>query len=76
MRDTSALDMRKPKIHKQKAAIMQLTMNVASVALGMEALEGLLIEKGVLKDNELMEKLEKVTQAHYAKDEMIPAEDD
>lgn len=68
--------MPKSKIHKQKAAIMQLTLNVASVAVGLEALESLLVEKGVLRDNELMEKLKKVAVEHYAKDEMIPAEDD
>ena len=39
-----------------------LSMNVASVALGIEALEKLLIDKGVLKDDELMQYLEKMVK--------------
>lgn len=34
-----------------------LALHVGSVALAVEALERLLVEKGLLKDNELMEKL-------------------
>ncbi len=68
--------MPKPKLHKQKAAIMQLTVNVASVACGLEALETILVEKGVLKADELMDKLKSIACDHYAKGEMIPAEDD
>jgi hypothetical protein len=33
---------------------------VASVALGIEALELLLVEKGILRDSELMEKLDRL----------------
>lgn len=36
---------------------------IASVALALEALESLLVEKGILKDNEVMEKLQGLAQA-------------
>ena len=55
---------------------MQLTINVGSVAMAVEALETLLVEKGVLKDGELIERLKSVAQKHYAKDEFIPAAND
>lgn len=73
---THALPTKKLKIHKQRAAITALTVNVASVASALEALEQLLLEKGVLKDNELMERLQKVLREHYQKDELIPVSED
>lgn len=47
-------------------------MHVGSVALAVEAMESLLIEKGVLKDNELMDRLQEIAKQHYAIGECIP----
>jgi hypothetical protein len=49
-----------------------LAMHIGSVALAVEALETLLVEKGVLKDNELMTRIEEVSKQYYAKGEFIP----
>lgn len=38
----------------------QKTAQIASIACGLEALDALLVEKGVFRDNELMEKMERV----------------
>jgi hypothetical protein len=76
MPDTAALRTKKPKIHKMRAAFNGLAMNVGSVAMSLEALETILVEKGVLKDGELMERLEKVAREHWAKGEGIPASED
>ena len=70
------LPTKKPKIHKTKAHLVSLAVNVASVAMAIEALEELLVEKGVLQDDELMSRLKKVTQEHWAKGENIPASED
>lgn len=64
------------KIHKKQLLLMSLTSNVASLALAIESLEGLLVEKGILQDNELLERLAVVGQKHYAKGEFIPPGDD
>lgn len=56
--------------------MISLGMNVASVAVAIEALDTLLVEKGVLGDGELMERVKKVAQEHYAKDQLIPPGDD
>jgi hypothetical protein len=67
---------KKLKIHKSKAVLLGLMKNVASIAMALEALETLLLEKGILKENELMERLEKVAREHWAKDENIPVSED
>jgi hypothetical protein len=46
----------------KQAMAQALFANVASVALTIEALEILLVSKGVLRDNELMEALEKLAR--------------
>jgi hypothetical protein len=38
-----------------------LAMHVGSVAVGLESLETLLVEKGILKDDELLERVRKLT---------------
>ena len=50
----------------------QLFNQVSSVALAIESLESLLISKGVLKDNELMEAIEALVRA---KSEQVQAAD-
>ena len=55
---------------------MSLSVNVASLAMGLEALETLLVEKGILKDNELLDKLKEVSTAHYSKGEFLPPSED
>lgn len=67
---------KKHKIHKTRAAISTLALNVGSVAMSIEALETLLIEKGVLKDDELMTRLKQVAQEHWAKGQNIPPSED
>lgn len=52
-----------------------LAMHIGSVALAIEALELLLIEKDILKTDELMEKLKIVSQEHYARGEFIPPDE-
>lgn len=49
-----------------------LAMHVGSVALAVEAMESLLIEKGLLKDGELLERLQEIAKQHYAIGEFIP----
>lgn len=49
----------------------RLTMNAASCAAGLEALEGILVKQGILKENELMAAVkslieQKGDQAHAA----------
>jgi hypothetical protein len=46
----------------KQAMAQALFANVASVALTIEALEILLVSKGILADNELMTALEKLAQ--------------
>ena len=49
-----------------------MAMHVGSVALAVEALESLLLEKGILKDNELLDRLQEIAKQHYAIGELIP----
>lgn len=44
--------------------------------VGFEALEALLIQKRVLKEGELAEKIEVELQKHYSKGELIPNPED
>lgn len=53
-----------------------LAMHIGSVAIAVEALEQILIERGVLKDDELMERIKAVSQEHYAKGEFLTPNDD
>ena len=53
-----------------------LAMHIGSVAIGLEALETLLIEKGILKDDELMERIKKISAEHYAQGHFVPGNDD
>lgn len=53
-----------------------LAMHIGSVAIAVEALEALLVEKGILQDDELMERIKAVTQKHYAAGEFIPPVED
>jgi hypothetical protein len=76
MPDIAATRSKRPPLHKIRAGIHALTCNIASVATAIEALEALLIEKNVLKENELMERLEKVAREHWAKGENIPPSED
>ena len=64
------------KTMRKTFKVAQLAMNIGSVAAAIEALEALLVEKGILKDDELMDKLKTVIQKHYEKGEMLPAVDD
>lgn len=62
-------------IVKQAKKMMRssnLAMHVGSVAIGLESLEQLLVERGVLKQDELMERIQKITREHYAKEEFLP----
>jgi hypothetical protein len=76
MPDTAVLRTKRPKIHKIRQDFKMLTVNIASVATGIEALEQILMEKGVLKDGELMERVRKVAVEHWAKGENIPVSED
>jgi len=49
----------------KQAMAQALFANVASVALTIEALEILLVSKGILADNELMTALEKLAQEKF-----------
>lgn len=49
-----------------------MAMHVGSVALAVEALEAILLEKGILKDNELLDRLQEIAKQHYAIGELIP----
>jgi hypothetical protein len=51
-------------------------MHIGSISAAVEALEQILVEKGVLQPDELMERLGKVLESHYAKGELIPASND
>ena len=53
-----------------------ILMHTASIAAGLEALETLLVEKSVLKDGELMERMKSIMNEHYSKGEMIPPVED
>lgn len=56
--------MKDGKTKRLAAAMLALdndrVQKLASIALGMEALDGLLVEKGVFRDGELLEKMERV----------------
>lgn len=76
MPDIRVLRTKRPKIHKIRRDVLSLTTNIASVATAVEALESLLKEKGILKDDELMTRLKELAQEHWAKGEHIPASED
>lgn len=76
MPDLAVQRTKKPKIHKVKAGMVALTLNVMSVAAAIEALELLLVEKGVLQTGELEKKLDVVKIDHWAKGQNVPPEDD
>jgi hypothetical protein len=59
MRGNLAAEVRKMKKMSKTAA---LAVNVGGVAFAIECLELLLIDKGVLRDNELMEKIKAETE--------------
>ena len=52
-----------------------LALHVGSVAIGLESLESILVEKGILKDDELMERVRKMT-ADKAVTGYLPGGDD
>lgn len=53
-----------------------LAMHVGSVAIAIEALEALLVQRQILNPDELMEKIKILTEEHYAKGNFIaPSED-
>ena len=58
--------MKPKKINKKALAFAQLSMNVASIALGIEALEQIFVEKGVLAENELMGRVESMLKQKEA----------
>ena len=64
------------KIARKLVKSGNLAMHIASVALAVEALEGILVEKGVLKKDELMERLEVIRQQYYAAGDFIPPSED
>jgi hypothetical protein len=53
-----------------------LAMHIGSVAIAIEALESILVEKQVLQPDQLMEKIRVLTQEHYAKGEFMPVTED
>jgi hypothetical protein len=53
-----------------------LAMHVGSLAFAVEALEAILIERGLLNPDELMDRMKKVRDAHWEKGEAIPASED
>lgn len=54
-------------ISRQEASLMEqrLQSNVMSTAAAIEALENLLIEKGILKDDELMAAVKKLVEQKH-----------
>jgi hypothetical protein len=64
------------KIARKLVKNSNLAMHVGSVAIGLEALESLLIEKGVLKDEELMQRINRVAEQQYAKGNFMPVSED
>lgn len=55
---------------------VELAAHVGSVALAVEALERVLVRKGVLADGDLLRELEVVSQEKWAAGEGMPAADD
>lgn len=53
-----------------------ILMNLASVATAIEALELLLIERGVLKNDELMKKVEELARQKAGSNGHLPDDDD
>jgi hypothetical protein len=64
------------KLARKLAKNGSLIVHVGSIAIAVEALEALLVEKGVLKDDELMDRIKDLTQKHYAMGDFIPAAED
>lgn len=64
------------KLARKLVKSSNLAMHVGSVALAIEALELLLVEKGLLGPDELMNRIRIVTTEHYAKGQFIPPEAD
>ena len=53
-----------------------LTMHVGSVAIAVEALEAILTERGILKEDELMNRIRVIAQRHYETGKLNPVMDD
>ena len=53
-----------------------LAMHIGSVAIAVEALEAILVEKGVIEPDTLMEKIKTLSEEHYAKGKFLPASED
>lgn len=51
-----------------------LAMHIGSVALAVEALETILVEKGLLKDDELMQKIQSLSQDYSKRGVDLPAQ--
>jgi hypothetical protein len=64
------------KIARKLLKNSNLAMHVGSVAIAIEALESILIDKGVLKTDELMDRIKQVSSEHYAKGQMLPEMED
>lgn len=54
----------------------QFAMHIGSLAATIEALEEILVEKGILEPDQLMGRLQDVLQKHYSKGELIPPAND
>ena len=71
------LSERKRNIKQAKRLLRNsnLALHVGSVAIGLEALEALMVEKGLLKPDELMERVRTLT-AEKAAQGYLPGQDD
>lgn len=67
-----AMPINRGRIAREEA----LFRNVASVAAGLEALETLLIEKNVLKDGELMDKIKEILLIKQSGNNHMEGDDD
>jgi hypothetical protein len=67
---------RQAKEAKKLLRSSSLMLHVGSLAVAIEALEEILVERGILKPDELMERIKLVNQKHYAKGENISASED
>jgi len=54
----------------------QILLNIASVATAIEALETILIERGVIQDGELMKKIDSIVKMKAWKHDHMPGDDD
>lgn len=64
------------KIARKMMKNGNLMMHTASLALAVEAIEAILVEKGIFEKDQLMGRVEELRNKYYAAGEFIPAAED